>query len=69
VEFAGEVFSVSGSCPNVTIVVNSLTIVVDRSTDFKKSNCNDLRRGRDVVGVGLKEANATIKATDIRVKD
>ena len=57
----------SGSCPNVTIVVSSLTIVVDRSTDFKKSNCGDLRRGRDVVGVGLKEANGPIKATEIRV--
>ena len=67
VEFAGEVLSVSGSCPNVTIVVNSLTIAVDQSTDFKKSDCNDLRRGRDVVGVGLKEPNGSIKATDIRV--
>ena len=54
----------------MTIVVNNVTIVVDRSTDFSKSKCSDLRRGRDVVGVGLTQPpNVSIKATDIRVRD
>lgn len=50
------------------MVVNNLTIVVDRSTDFRRSECKDLRLGRDVVGVGLTQSNATIKATEIRIR-
>jgi hypothetical protein len=58
----------SGSCPNVTITVRGRTIVVDRSTDFKKSDCGDLRRGRDVEGTGTTQSNGTVKATEIRVR-
>jgi hypothetical protein len=58
----------SGSCPNVTIVVRNVTIVVDRSTEFSKSRCSDLRRGRDVDGEGLTQPpSASIRATEIRV--
>jgi hypothetical protein len=45
-----------------------MTIVVDSSTDFKKSRCSDLRGGRTVSGSGLTQPNGTIKATDIRVR-
>jgi len=51
----------------VAIVVDSQVIVVDRSTDFKKSKCSDLHRDREVTGVGTRESNGTIKATDIKV--
>jgi hypothetical protein len=68
VEFEGSVSSVSGGCPNVTITVRGMTIIVDRATDFKKSKCSDLRRGRDVSGSGMTQSNGTIKATEIRVR-
>jgi len=68
VDFEGSVSSVSGGCPNVTITVLGMTIVVDRSTDIKGGNCDDLRRGRDVEGSGLAQPNGAIKATDIRVR-
>jgi hypothetical protein len=58
----------SGSCPNVTITVRGRSIAVDRSTDFKKSDCGDLRRGRDVEGSGTPQSDGTIRATDIRVR-
>jgi hypothetical protein len=67
VDFEGSVSSLSGSCPNVTITVRGMTIVLDRSTDFSRSDCDDLRRGRDVTGSGVTQPNGTIKATDIRV--
>jgi len=47
VDFSGTITGVSGGCPNVTFTVQGLTIVTDRSTDFTKSKCDDLRRGRD----------------------
>jgi hypothetical protein len=62
------VAGVSGSCPNVTFIVRGMTIVADRSTDYTKSNCDDLRRGRDVSGAGVPQPNGTVKATDLRVK-
>jgi hypothetical protein len=58
----------SGSCPNVTLVVDGRTITVDRATSFSKSNCDDLRRGRAVTGSGMTQPSGTIKATDIRVR-
>jgi hypothetical protein len=62
------VSGVSGNCPNVTLTVGGQTIVVDRATDFSKSKCDDLRRGRNVSGSGMMQPNRTIKATDIRVR-
>ena len=67
VEFDGTINSLSGACPNVTFTVQGMTIVTDRSTDYAKSKCTDLRRGRDVSGAGMRQSNGTIKATDIRV--
>jgi hypothetical protein len=68
VEFEGSVSSLSGGCPNVTFAVRGMTIVVDSSTEFKKSSCSDLRSGRSVSGSGLTQLNGSIKATDIRVR-
>jgi hypothetical protein len=67
VEFDGTIASASGACPNVTLRVNGMTIVTDRTTDYTKSKCTDLRRGRDVSGAGMTQPNGTIKATDVRV--
>jgi Putative binding domain, N-terminal/Domain of unknown function (DUF5666) len=68
VEFSGTILSLSGACPNVTFTVQGMTIVTDHSTDFTKSKCGDLRRGRDVSGAGVTQSNGTIKATDLRVE-
>jgi hypothetical protein len=68
VEFDGTIASLSGGCPNVTFTVHGMTIVTDRSTDYTKSKCSDLRRGRDVSGAGMTQPNGTIKATDLRVE-
>jgi len=68
VDFDGSVSSVSGGCPNVTITVGGMTIIIDRSTNFKGSGCEDLRSGRNVEGSGTPQSNGTIKATDIRVR-
>jgi all-beta uncharacterized protein/uncharacterized protein DUF5666 len=67
VELDGTIGSVSGECPNVTFTVQGMTIVTDRSTDYTKSRCSDLHRGRDVSGAGMAQPDGTIKATDLRV--
>jgi hypothetical protein len=68
VEFDGTATLVVGVCPVVTFTVGGKVIVTDRSTDFKKGNCSDLRSGRDLSGEGLTMATGMIRATDVRFK-
>jgi Domain of unknown function (DUF5666) len=51
----------------VTFTTAGRTILVDRTTDFKASKCDDLRNGRSVDGDGVVQANGSIKATDLEV--
>jgi hypothetical protein len=67
-DFDGTVTLVVGACPNVTFTVRGNLVVTDRSTDFKKGNCSDLRQGREVSGEGLTLANGMIGATEVRFK-
>jgi len=68
VEFDGTIASMSGGCPNVTFTIHGMIIATDRSTDYTKSKCSDLRRGRDVSGAGTPQSNGSIKATDLRIQ-
>jgi hypothetical protein len=67
-DFDGTVTFVVGACPNVTFTVRGDLVVTDRSTDFKKGKCNDLRQGREVSGEGLTLANGMIRATEVQFK-
>ena len=40
-----------------------MTIAADNDTDYKHSDCQDLRNGRDVKGAGVIQSNGTVKAT------
>jgi hypothetical protein len=68
VDFDGSVSGLSGRCPTVTFSAGGRTIVVDRSTDFKKGNCDDLRGGQEVSGSGETQSNGSIKANSINIK-
>ena len=67
-DFDGTVTSAIGVCPAVIFTVGGKTIVADGSTDYNKSNCSDLRQGREVKGEGLTQLIGTIRATKIEVK-
>ena len=68
VSFDGKLSNVSGLCPGVRFTVDGLTVETDLLTDFKKSNCGDLRDGRSVSGEGVTRSDGTIRATEIQVK-
>jgi hypothetical protein len=68
VDFDGTVTGAIGVCPVVIFTVEGKTIVTDGSTDFNKSQCSDLRPGREVKGEGLTQPIGTIRATEIEVK-
>jgi hypothetical protein len=67
VNFDGDVAGLSGRCPSTTFTVDGQSIVTDGSTDFKKSECGDLRNGRGVSGKGTTQPDGSVKATQIQV--
>jgi hypothetical protein len=67
VDFDGTISNLSGKCPDLTFKARSYTVVTDRSTDFKKSDCGDVRNGRGVSGSGVMQSNGTVRATKIEV--
>lgn len=67
VEFTGTISGIAGRCPDVTFTIGGTTVAADADTDYKKSDCSDLGRGRFVSGRGTTQSNGAIKATQIQV--
>jgi hypothetical protein len=65
---SGSVEKISGRCPAVTFVINTMTIVADSNTEYRKGNCSDLGNGRDVVVTGTVQLDRTLQATRIELK-
>jgi hypothetical protein len=68
VSFDGKLSNVSGLCPGVRFTVDGFMVETDASTDFKKSNCGDLRDGRSASGEGMTQPDGSVKATQLEVK-
>lgn len=69
VDFKGTVSGAAGRCPNVTFTIGKQQVVVDGSTQYKRSDCSDLRNGHFVTGKGTTQTNGSLKATQIEVRD
>jgi hypothetical protein len=67
VEFGGIISNVSGRCPDVSFNARGYTVVADRGTDYKKSNCGDVRDGRQVTVNGVIQPNGNVYATRLEV--
>jgi hypothetical protein len=68
VVISGTIANLAGRCPTVTFNAGGRTIAVDGATDFRQSDCGELRNGRSVSGTGVTQANGSVKATRIQVK-
>jgi hypothetical protein len=68
VDFDGTISGVRGRCPNVTFTVDGKAVATDRSTDYTKSTCGDLRNGASVSGQGTAEGTGPVTATQIKVR-
>jgi Domain of unknown function (DUF5666) len=67
VEFDGTVNGLSGQCPNISFSAGGMRVVGDGSTDYKKSDCRDLRNGRDVSIKGVTQPDGSVRADRIEV--
>jgi len=67
VEFDGIISNVSGRCPEVSFNAHGYTVVANGGTDYKKSNCGDVRDGRRVTVNGVVQPNGNVYATRLEV--
>jgi len=51
----------------VSFNAHGYTVVADRGTDYKKSNCGDGRGGRQVTVNGVVQPNGNVYATRLEV--
>jgi hypothetical protein len=59
--------TLSGDCPELTLTVNSTTVVTSPSTKFTGGNCKHLLSGTDISARGTVRGNGTIDAIAIQI--
>jgi hypothetical protein len=64
-EVEGPVAAVTGSCPELALVVRSAAVVTDRSTRFKHGRCGDVQRGLKVKVKGMRIGSGPIRADEV----
>jgi hypothetical protein len=68
IEASGSVRDLSGSCPNVTFVVDGLTVTASAGTNFR-GGCESLRNGVEVDVEGTLMSDGTVRAERIEIDD
>ena len=68
VHVEGKVTTLTGTCPNLRFTVGSHVVLTDKSTEFSRGKCTDLKNGKDVQVDGV-ESNNVIVATKVRLDD
>lgn len=58
--------SVTGNCPDISFFLEGTRVVADRSTEYKKGKCGDVRSGRKATVNGVK-TNNVVQATKIEI--
>lgn len=67
IELSGRIESISGSCPDLGLMVSGTRVVTNRKTDFaKKTDCRDLEPGLDVTVKGRRQEDGTVLAEKIQ---
>jgi hypothetical protein len=66
VELNGSVQGLSGKCVNVRFTVAGTVVTTSRDTKFKGGSCADLENGDKVEVKGLKQADGSVAADEVR---
>ncbi len=71
-QIEGFTTSVTGTCPNLTIVINAQTVKTDLKTDFQRAECTHIADPKAVAGLHLHIAATmkagTLTATSVRMQ-
>ena len=64
---AGEVASVTGTCPTLTFVVGAVTVRTSESTDFDGGECADVKTGVRLAVAGPRGADGVLVAEHVKI--
>lgn len=64
---AGEVESLSGTCPTLTFVVSGVTVRTTDTTDFDGGECADVKTGLRLAAAGPKGGDGVLIAEHVRI--
>jgi len=67
-EVVGEIASVTGVCPALTLTVGTVTITTTADTTFDDVECGDLATGMTIEAKGLRESDISLLASRIERK-
>jgi hypothetical protein len=65
----GQLSKLSGRCPLLTFHVAGKTVITTASTIFHGGSCGDLRNKQDVAVTGVTQADQTVLASTVQIKD
>jgi hypothetical protein len=69
VELDGLVADLSGSCPNLTFVLNGTTVYTDEATGYRQGNCHHVENGRRVYVLGERQPDGRVRAKRVDIKE
>ena len=68
-EIVGEIASVTGVCPALTLTVGTVTITTTADTTFDDVECGDLATGMTIEAKGVRQSDVSLLAARIERKD
>jgi hypothetical protein len=68
-EVEGTVSGLSGTCPNLTFVVNGTTVVTNSVSKFDDGPCTGVQNGLRVEVEGLRQSNGSLLAHKVELDD
>ena len=69
VELEGTVTGLSGSCPNLSFMINGTTVRTDGGAVFGDGACSDVQNGVQVEVEGLRQPDGSVRATEVKLED
>jgi Domain of unknown function (DUF5666)/Viral BACON domain/Putative binding domain, N-terminal len=69
VELSGSVSGLSGKCDNLRFTVAKTVVTTNRDTEFRGGSCERLDNGDKVDVTGLRQADGSVAASDVRQRD
>jgi hypothetical protein len=68
-EIVGEIASVTGVCPALTLTVGTVTITTTVDTRFDDVECGDLATGMTIEAKGVRQGDSSLLASKVERKE
>ena len=69
VELEGRVSVLRGTCPNITFIVDGVTVLISQDTKFDDGRCDRIRDGTEVEVKGRWLQDGRVRAEEVEIDD